>query len=164
MGSFHESMQEYRKQLKNGVIREAYRGLMDYFNSLRLYFQKRYPGHFVSGAVYYGYMDMTYFSFTPESLKSKKLKVAVVYLHEGNRFEVWLVGYNKKVQKRYWNLIKDSNWKKYRLPATTQGVDSIIECTLTDDPNFNNLELLTKKIEDGALSFIKDVENFLAEQ
>ena len=148
--------------LERGVIKEAYRGLMDYFNSLRLYFRKKYPDHFVSGSVYYGYMDMTYFSFTPKSLKSKKLKIAIVYLHEAFRFEAWLVGYNKKNQKKYWKLIKDNNWKKYRLPPTTKGVDSVIEYILTDKPNFNKLDKLTKQIESGTLNFIKDVENFLS--
>jgi hypothetical protein len=62
-------MYEYKKQLEKGAIKEAYRGLMDYFNALRLFFKNKYPDYFVSGSVYYGYMDMTYFSFTPGSLK-----------------------------------------------------------------------------------------------
>ncbi|MCW4014942.1 MAG: hypothetical protein NWF06_01090 [Candidatus Bathyarchaeota archaeon] len=163
MESFNENMQEYRKQLKKGAIKEAYRGLMDYFNSLRLYFETKYPDYFVSGSVYYGYMDMTYFSFTPKSLKSKKLKIAIVYLHEAFRFEVWLVGYNKKIQRKYWKLIKANNWEKYYLPPTTKGVDSIIECTLTDAPDFNKLDNLTKQIEIETLNFIEAVETFLAE-
>ena len=164
MDSFHANMQEYRKQLEKGAIKEAYRGLMDYFNSLRLYFEKKYRNHSVSGSVYYGYMDMTYFSFTPKSLKSKKLKIAIVYLHEAFRFEAWLVGYNKKIQRKYWKLIKDNNWEKYRLPPTTKGADSIIEYILTDAPDFSQLDELTKLIENGTLNFITDVENFLRNQ
>ena len=63
MGCFHESMLEYKRQLEKGVIQEAYRGFMTYFNSLRTYFNKTYHEHSVSGSIYYGYMDMTYFSF-----------------------------------------------------------------------------------------------------
>ena len=74
MESFHESMHEYRKQLKKGAIKQAYKGLMDYFNALRVYFKKKYSDYFVSGSVYYGYMDMTYFSFFPKSFKRRKLK------------------------------------------------------------------------------------------
>ncbi|WGM90070.1 MAG: hypothetical protein NUK63_02825 [Candidatus Bathyarchaeum tardum] len=51
MKLFHECMQEYRKQVQKGAITEAYRGLMDYFNSLRLYFKKIYPDYSVSGTV-----------------------------------------------------------------------------------------------------------------
>lgn len=47
---------------------------------LKTYF-KKYPDYFVSG-LNYGYMDMTYFSFLPGSLKNRKLKVAIVFIHE----------------------------------------------------------------------------------
>jgi len=106
-------------------------------------------------------MDMTYFSFTPKSLKTKKLKVAIVFLHEAFHFEIWLVGYNKKIQKKHWTLFIESNWKKYRIPSSIKGIDAIIEYTLTDDLDFNKLDELTKQIERGTLSFIRDVENFL---
>lgn len=38
MKPFHEHMNEYRKQLENGAIKETHRGLMEYFNVLRLLF------------------------------------------------------------------------------------------------------------------------------
>jgi len=162
MESFHENMKEYQIQLKKGTIKEAYRGLMEYFNGLRLYFKKKHPDHFVSGNVYHGYMDMTYFSFFPQSLKNRKLKIAIVFLHEAFRFEVWLFGYNKKVQTKYWKLIKENNWKKYHIPPTTKGIDYIIEHILIDKPDFSELDALTKQIERGTLNFIKDVDNFLS--
>jgi len=164
MKSFQENMKEYQIQLEKGTIKDAYRGLMEYFNFLRVYFKKKYPDHSVSGSVYYGFMDMTYFSFTPKSLKHKKLKIAIVFLHEAFRFEVWLSGYNKKVQTKYWKLIKESNWKKYRIPLSTKGADSIIEYNLIDNPDFNELDKLTKQIEIGTLNFVADVENFLSKQ
>ena len=62
MKTFHEYMNEYKKQLKKGYIQEAYKGLMEYIMELRTQFKKKYPDYFVSGSIYYGYMDMTYFS------------------------------------------------------------------------------------------------------
>jgi hypothetical protein len=162
LDSFHANMQEYRKQLEKGVIIEAYRGLMDYFNSLRLYFEKKYPNHSVSGSVYHGYMDMSYFSFTPKTLRQRKLKIAIVFLHEAFRFEVWLGGANKKVQNKYWKLIKENNWNKYSIPSTIKGIDSIIECVLIDNPDFSDLDALTEQIENDTLKFIDDVEDFLS--
>jgi hypothetical protein len=163
MDSLHEYMNEYRKQLEKGAIKEAYRGLMNYFMGLRTYFQKKYPDYHVSGSVYQGYMDMTYFAVFPESLKRRKLKIAIVFVYDTFTFEVWLSGYNKKVQTKYWKLIKDSNWDRYRVPSTTKGVDSIIESVLVDNPDFSNLDNLTKQIEKGTLKFINDVEKFLSE-
>ncbi|MFX0183481.1 MAG: DUF7000 family protein [Candidatus Hodarchaeota archaeon] len=162
MNQFHEYMNEYRIQIKKGDIKEAYKGLMEYIIGLRLHFKSKYPGYFVSGSIYYGYMDMTYFSFMPESLKQRKLKIAIVFIHDTFRFEVWLGGYNKKVQAEYWKLFKESNWNKYHIVSTTTGVDSIIEYILVDNPDFSNLDTLTAQIERGTLKFIKDVENFLS--
>jgi hypothetical protein len=137
---------------------------MDYIMNLRTYFQKKYPDYNVSGSIYYGYMDMTYFSFFPDSLKQRKLKAGIVFIHETCKFEVWLFGYNKKIQNEYWKLIKESNWDKYHIVPTTKGEDSIIEHTLVDNPDFSNLDSLTKQIENGTLKFIKDVENFLSKK
>ncbi len=163
MASFQESMTEYKKQLEKGTIKQAYRGLMDYFWRLRLFFANKYPEFCMSGGIYYGFMDMIYFPLFPKSLKLKKLKIAVVFLHEQFRFEVWLAGINKNVQAKYWQLIKDSNWNKYRTLATTKGADSILEYVLVEDPDFSNMDALTGQIEKGALEFIKDVETFLSE-
>jgi hypothetical protein len=159
---FHEYMNEYRKQMEKGDIKEAYKGLMEYIMELRSYFQNKYPDYSVSGSIYYGYMDMTYFAFFPESLKLRKLKVAIVFIHDTCRFEVWLAGYNKQVQTKYWKLFKESDWNKYRIPSTTKGVDSIIEYILVENPDFSDTDMLTKQIERGTLKFITDVEGFLS--
>ena len=162
MTSLHESMIEYKKQMQAGTIPTAYKGLMEYMLDLRTHFQNNHPDYFVSGSIYYGYMDMTYFSFFPESFKQIKLKVAVVFVHQSCSFEVWLAGYNKQVQSKYWQLFKESGWNKYRLVPTIKGVDSILESVLIEAPDFKDLKALTKQIETGTLTFIKDVEGVLA--
>ena len=82
MKSFHEYMDEYRKQVEKGDIKEAYRGLIEYIMSLRTHFQKKYPDYIVSGSIYQGYMDMTYFSFFPESLKRNNLTRNNLFIEE----------------------------------------------------------------------------------
>ncbi|TFG21877.1 MAG: hypothetical protein EU533_04925 [Promethearchaeota archaeon] len=163
MVSFHESMIEYRDQLKKGMIQKAYRGFMEYFGSLRSYFKKKYPDYSVSGSIYFGYMDMTYFAVNPPKLKEWKLKIAIVFLHEEFRFEVWLGGYNKDVQKKYFDLIKEKNWEKYHVPSSIDGIDSILEHILVDDLDFRDLNSLTTQIERGTMNFMKDVEDFLSQ-
>jgi hypothetical protein len=162
MSSLQENINEYRKQLENGAIQKAYQGLMDYIMGLRLHFENKYPDYYVSGSIYFGYMDMTYFSFFPESLKLRRLKVGVVFVHCKFRFEVWLFGQNKGVQARYWKLFRENGWNKYRIPSTKKAVDSIIEGILIENPDFGDLDTLTKQIERGTLTFIEDVENFLS--
>jgi hypothetical protein len=162
MESFHECMTEYRIQIEGGKIQVAYKGLMEYIMDLRTYFKNKYPDYVVSGSIYYGYMDMTYFSFFPKSSKHLNLKIAIVFIHKTFKFEVWLAGYNKQIQTKYWKLFKDSDWNKYHLVSTTKGVDSIIEHILVDNPDFGNLDSLTKQIETSTLEFIQDVEDFLS--
>jgi hypothetical protein len=162
MGSLHEYMNEYQKQLEKGSIQKAYKGLMEYIMGLRTDFNNKYPDYSVPGNIYTGYMDMTYFAVIPPLLKQRALKIAVVYLHEACRFEVWLSGYNKQTQAKYWKLIKESGWNKYHLVETTQGADSILEYVVVNRPDFRDLDSLTKSIEGGTAKFIADVESFLS--
>ena len=159
--SFQKYMNEFREQLKKGAIQEAYRGLMKYIMELKTYFKNKYPDYFVSGSIYFGYMDMTYFSIIPESLKQKKLKIALVFNYKTFGFEVWLSAVNKTVLKEYWNLLKNKNWDKYRIIKPSKGIDSILEYTLVNNPDFSNLDELTKNIEKGTINFIKDIEGYL---
>ena len=162
METFQKCINEYRKQLEKGAIQEAYRGLMEYMMGLRTYFMKTYPHYAVSGSIYYGYMDMTYFSVIPKSMKDRKLKIAVVFLHEAFRFEAWLSGVNRQVQSQYWELIKESGWNKYKIVPPAKGVDSILENILVSNPDFTDLDTLTKQIETTVFEFIHDIESFLS--
>ncbi|MBN1682727.1 hypothetical protein JW865_04150 [Candidatus Bathyarchaeota archaeon] len=161
MKSFHEYMKEYKKQMEKGDIKEAYKGLIEYIMNLRTFFKNKYPEYSVSSNIYFGYMDMTYFSLFTELLKQRKLKIALVFIHETSRFEVWLSGVNKQVQTKYWKMFKEHKWSKYKLPPTTKGSDSILENVLIENPDFNNLDALTKQIDEGTIKFINDVEFFL---
>ena len=163
MESLQEFISEYHKQLKTGKIQKAYQGLMAYIMSLRMHFMNKYPDHFVSGSIYQGYLDMSYFSFVPESLKRRKLKPAIVFVHEKLRFEIWLAANNKQVQSKYWKIIKENGWDQYPIVSSIEGADSIIEHVIVEDPNFDDLNALTQKIESGVLEFIEHVEKFLVE-
>jgi len=163
MESLQYHVDEYKKQLEKGSIQKAYKGLMEYMTALKTHFANQHPDWSVPGSLYFGYMDMTYFSLNPAALKGRRLKIAVVFLHEACRFEIWLSGYNKQVQSQYWNMIKESGWKKYRLVPDLKGMDSIIEHTAAESPNFDDLEALTGKIERETLQFLQDVETFLVE-
>lgn len=162
MSSFAQHMDNYRKQIQIGTIQKAYRGLMDYIMSLKAHLKNKYPAYDVSSGLYFGYMDMTYFSIFPEALKRQKLKIAIVFLHEAFRFEVWLSGVNKNVQEKYWKLFKESGWSKYKLVSSLKGADSIVEHVLVDNPGFSDLDALTRQIEAGTLEFISNIESFLS--
>jgi hypothetical protein len=161
MESFNACVIVYRKQMQQGAIQKAYQGLLEYVMSLKTRFSQNCPD-WAPGNIYHGYMDMTYFPLFPPSLKSRKLKIAIVLVHASVRFEVWLVGYNKQIQSRYWKLFKEHVWLNYRIPATLKGVDSIIEHTLVDNPDFSDLDALTQQIDKQVSIFIADIQAFLS--
>jgi hypothetical protein len=157
MNSLNDFVIEYKKQLTKGDIQKAYRGVIEYIMALKTFLKNKYPDYCVSGNLYQGYMDMTCFSLFPESLKSKKLKIAIVFIHDKIKFEVWLAGVNKQIQTKYWKKLKEKDLKEYRMPLSLNGVDSIIEYTLAENPDFNDLDALNRQIELGILKFIKDM-------
>ena len=161
MESFHEAMMEYKQQMQLGVIPRAYRGLMGYLSDLKSTLKARHPEYHVSGSMYFGYMDMTYFSIFPDSLKQRSLKTGIVFIHETCQFEVWLFAVNKQVQNQYWKIIKDSGWNQYSLVASTRGEDAIIKHVLTANPDFDDLDAVTEQIESGTVKYIEDIEEFL---
>jgi hypothetical protein len=159
-----ENMREFRDLAKSGRIAKAYLELISFMMSFKNRLSQKYTNRFTAGSFYQGYMDMTYFPFTPESLKKRGLKIAIVFVYENFRFEVWLAANNKKIQEDYWQLIKTSGWDKYTLVPAVQGYDSIIEKVVESDPEFGNPETLEARIENGVLEFIADVEQFFVEQ
>lgn len=82
---------EYTNLLQKKEIQVAYKGIIDYINKLSREVKIAFPDYEV-GSVYQGYMDMSYFPLTSKELKSKGLKIAIVYRHEKGTFEVWLSG------------------------------------------------------------------------
>jgi hypothetical protein len=162
MQSIQEDMNELREQIKTGAIQKAYRALLNYMMELRIRFKDRYPNYSISG-LYQGYMDMTYFAIVPPSLKDRDLKIAIVFNYNEFRFEAWLAGANRQVQRKYWELFRDSQQTEYRVMTPAKGVDSIVECNLAADCHFGNHDNLTASIEENAVEFINNVERFLSD-
>ena len=162
MDSLNSHIEEYRIQLKKGQIQKAYKGIMVFMTGLRTYLEDRHPDS-ITSALYFGYMDMTYFAFTPSGLRDRKLKIAIVYLHENGRFEVWLGGGNRKIQAEYIDLMSRKDIGRYKLSQVSPGVDSIIESTLAEYPDFDHPEELKALIEKMVIEFIDDVTSILGD-
>ena len=162
MTTIQEDLNELRGQIKTGAIQRAYRALLDYMLELRTGFKNGYPDYAISG-LYQGYMDMTYFAIVPPALKERDLKIAIVFNYEAFRFEAWLAGANRQVQRKYWELFRDSQWTAYRVVAPAKGVDAIVECDLAEDFDFGDRERLTASIEEKVVEFIHAVERILSD-
>jgi hypothetical protein len=160
--SFVNSMAEFRAQLQKGIIIDAYQGLLVYIRDLRSHFENHCAGYEIPNNIYYGYLDMTYFSILPPVLKSRQLKVAVVFVYESFRFEVWLSGRNRKVQETAARSIRQAGWQAYHLTPEPGKADSVLNHVLVEDPDFSDLDKLTDRIKQGTLQFIEDLEGFFS--
>jgi len=162
MHSVQEDLEEFRRQIRKGSVQRAYAALLSYMLGLRTHFRNSHPDYGVSG-LYQGYLDMTYFALFPPHLKPRDLKIAIVFNYAAFRFEAWLAGSNRQVQRRYWELFRDSRWPDYRVVAPAPGVDAIVECNLAEDFDFGDLDGLTARIEEKTVEFVDAIERFLSD-
>lgn len=123
MNSLKKSIEIYKEQIYKGDIKVAYRIIIGFMQRLRASLQTKYPHFNVSGGIYQGYMDMSYFAITPKTLANKKLKIALVLIHENVRFELWLSAVNKQIQQKYWQLLKNRPIIEANVPDTIKGQD-----------------------------------------
>jgi len=143
--------------MQNGDIPKTYTVLIKYVSTLKAHCSKQLSV-FTFGNTFQGYMDYTYFYFFDSFLRSQYLRFGIVLNHIEMRFELWLLGQNAEIQKKYWKLLKDSEWNKHQ---TSMPKYSVLEIVLVENPDFNNLDVLTQNIEKEVLRLSEDVINFL---
>ena len=156
MNSLNQHMKKYNEYLKEGHIQIAYRSVMEMMSQLKVTWDNKYP-ETPSGALYAGYMDMTFISVKPAVLSDLDLRVSIVYLHESHTFELWLVARNRKIQSRIHDPLKKKELGRYTLSELGPGIDSIIAIICTADPDFDNVEELIKEIIEKTQHFIVDM-------
>ena len=143
----------YKGLLKNGDIQVAYAELVKYVQKLKTTFSKDLGDIYSFGNVFQGYMDYTYFYLSNDFLRDKKLKLGLVFNHNHVRFEAWLLGQTKDIQKKYWKLLKNTRW----INGSEIPQYSISEVILVDNPDFDDLDTLTENIKNELVSVAEDI-------
>lgn len=149
-----KSLDIYKEQLSYGYIRTAYLTLTKYVAELKTKFSIQYK----TGNISFGYLDYTYFPFFNQYLREQKLRFGVVLNHEKLQFELWLMGQNADVQRKYWEILKNSVWNKKRKEMPEY---SILEVVLENQIDFNNKANMTKNILDRSVSFALEIQEYL---
>lgn len=144
----------YKEQLSYGYIQTAYSSLTKYVAELKSIFPKYYH----TGNISFGYLDYTYFPFFNEYLRDCKLRFGIVLNHEKMQFELWLMGQNTNVQKKYWEILRNSKWNanSEKMPKY-----SVLEVTLNNDIDFNNKENMTLNIINCSVSLSSEIQKYL---
>ena len=154
MKSLNDIVAVYHKELRKGDIQVAYNELVKFVMDTRTDIVKKLDHQYSFAKILHGYMDYTYFYYTNDFLKSKKLKFGLVLNHVEMRFEVWLLGNTISVQKEYWNLLKVTKWNKDK---TEMPQYSILEAVIIDKPDFNNLALLAFNVQKNMVQVTDEI-------
>lgn len=160
MRTLNDYIATYKEQLQKGDIQKAYTTLIKYVWTLKARLSNKVE-NYSYGNVSQGYMDYTYFPFFDKFLKDKELRFGIVLNHNKLRFELWLMGRNAEVQRRYWNVLKTTKWNEKQV---TMPKYSVLEVVLVESPDFNNLDLLTQNIEKEVICHSEEIINFLKKE
>ncbi|MCT3648445.1 hypothetical protein HZQ44_09750 [Elizabethkingia anophelis] len=158
MENLNKYVSIYKEQLNKGDILIAYNELVKFVMKLRTDFIKNLSDQYSFAGILHGYMDYTYFYYSNDFLKGKKLKFGLVLNHLEMRFEVWLLGGTLPVQKEYWELSKNTKWNKNRVEMPKY---SILEAVLVEKPDFNNLDILAEQIENEMIKVSDEILDYL---
>jgi hypothetical protein len=155
--ALNDCVSVYKKQLAKGDIKVAYTELVKYVMKLKMQFSKELADKFSFGNIFQGYMDYTYFYYSNEYLNKRKLKFGLVLNHLDMRFEIWLLGQTKDIQKKYWSALKHTHW------ITTDDIPqySIFDLVILDNPDFNDLDILSNQIKKKLITASDDILNTL---
>ncbi|TPD66064.1 DUF7000 family protein [Flavobacterium microcysteis] len=154
MKKLNDYVDLYKKQLEKGDIQKAYTALVKYVTKLGSVLSKNLSDSYTFGSLFQGYMDYTYFYYSNDFLKKRKLRFGLVLNHQKMRFEIWLLGQNLKIQDEYWLHFKNTKWNENR---TIRPQYSILETVLIESPNFNDLEALTEQIEKALIAVSNEI-------
>ena len=158
MKNLNDIVAVYQAELRKGDILIAYHELVKFVMATRVELVKKLAHQYSFAKILHGYMDYTYFYYSNDFLKSKKLKFALVLNHLEMRFEIWLLGNTISIQKEYWNLLKFTKWNKDK---TDMPQYSILEAVIIEKPDFNHLELLSRKIHQHMAQVTDEVIDLL---
>jgi len=154
MKNLNDSVAIYQEELRKGDILVAYNELVKFVMSTRTELVRKLEDQYSFAKILHGYMDYTYFYYSNDFLKSKKLKFGLVLNHLEMRFEVWLLGNTIPVQKEYWHLLQSTKWNNGK---TEMPQYSILEAVIIDKPDFNNLELLSQTIQTNMVQVTDEI-------
>lgn len=157
------SIDDYTRAVAAGALPRAYRGILSALTAFQSAWKRSHPEDAV-GALYPGYLDMSFISFASEPLRQKRLKISLVYLHAEGVFSLWLAAVNRSVQAETSAALQGKTIAPYALCSLKPGVDAIIAYDLPKPYAFDEPQQLTQALLQAAEAFAADMTALLDEQ
>ncbi|WP_228410337.1 DUF7000 family protein [Erysipelothrix piscisicarius] len=95
--SINQRILRYQESINKNDIPSTYKFLIDTMSVIQRNFKL---DSFTAKSVLNGYLDYTYFYFDDGFLRSKGLKLGLILNHQEMKFELWLMGRTKLIQKK----------------------------------------------------------------
>jgi hypothetical protein len=154
--SLQTCVERYVGAVAQGDIVRAYRGILAALTQFKSSWESTHPQDAV-GALYQGYLDMSFVAVLPLSLAEKRLKISLVFLHETGTFTLWLTAGNRAIQKNVSTALQRITLGRYQLTELEPGVDAIIALDLPKPYAFDEPDALTMRLVAAAEAFLADM-------
>ena len=160
-GSLTACIEDYCHAVEDGRLPRAYRGILASLTLFQTTWKSAHPADTV-GALYQGYMDMSFVAFAPAALAEKRLKISLVFLHDTGTFSLWLAAGNRDIQKRVSEALRSLPLGTYSLSTLEPGVDAIIAYDLPKPYTFDDPQTLNAALVAAAQAFTRDMISLTA--
>lgn len=146
----------YCAAVAQGDIARAYRGILSTLTQFKSTWEAAHPADSV-GALYQGYLDMSFVAVMPVALTEKRLKISLVFLHPEGVFSLWLIAGNRAIQKSVSDSLRTLPLGGYTLSKLEPGVDAIIARDLPKPYQFDQPDALNALLMRSAEAFTADM-------
>lgn len=153
-------LNEYKGLIKTTDLQKGYQEFIKLFRFLRIGLEKELPEYTFSGNIVENNMDYSYFQLVDTRLKEQGIKIQVVFKHREFRFEIWASGYNRKIQNKYYERLKNKELP-YILNNQPSRVDYILSSPIDENIDLSDGEGLIRIIKSSTIELIKSISNLL---
>ena len=151
-----DCVESYSALVAQGDIARAYRAILATLTRFKSSWEMAHPADSV-GALYQGYLDMSFVSVAPAAFTGKRLKISLVFLHESGLFSLWLIAGNRALQKTISESLKSIPLGEYVRNPLAPGVDAIIAHDLPKPYPFDDPATLNAMLLKAAEAFTEDM-------
>ncbi|MGL5978012.1 MAG: DUF7000 family protein [Erysipelotrichaceae bacterium] len=142
----YAALQCYQTLLETTQLQTGYQSLIALLKTLHNILQSSQPELEWNQQLVENRMDFAYMQARPKQLKAKGLKLQIVFVHERFQFEVWLSGYNRKIQQNYTSSLRQLPLG-YELTKDPLRIDYIVKTTLPQSLVYEPITTLQATLE-----------------
>ena len=153
-----DKLNTYKNIIQTTNLQEGYQEFIRLFRYLRVELEKELKEFNFSSSIVENRMDFSHFHLTSKELKGNGLKVQIVFVHKEHDFEVWISGYNRKVQCEYHDKLNNREMD-YILNQKPKEDDYILRSKIVKEVDISDGDALIAELKNEIYKIIEFVLN-----